>query len=301
VIGIGFALKGEPGLEDVPENYPSTKYPMILSTARQRALGEFLRKHRETIHPADGSRAGERRRRTSGLRREEVAQQARISATWYARLEQGKKVTPSAAALGRIADVLQLTLAERAYLFQVARRVDPKGTASSASATATRAIESCVLSISYPACVIDKYWTLLSWNAALADLLPAWLESSERNVLRFMFLDSSVRSLVNDWEFRARRLVAQFRVEYGKHIDDPKMFDLVHDLCETSDFFRQFWEEQRVLLWEGNEKSFNHPQHGLLTLFQMTFLAAPDPTLKLIILQPYDQASNGHASHGKRS
>lgn len=258
---------------------------------RQRALGDFLRKHRETTHPADDGRAGERRRRTLGLRREEVAQLARISSTWYARLEQGKKVTPSGAVLGRIADVLQLAPAERAYLFQVARRVDSNGAANLVGGPATRAIESCVLAISFPACVIDKYWTLLSWNSALANLLPAWLESSERNVLRFMFLDPGVKALVNDWEFRARRLVAQFRVEYGKYIDDPKMLDLVQGLSESSDLFRQFWEEQLVLLWEGNEKSFNHPQLGLLTFFQTTFLAAPDPTLKLIILQPYSQAA----------
>jgi len=272
---------------------------MILSAARQRALGEFLRKHRETIHPAGDNRAGERRRRTSGLRREEVAQQARISATWYARLEQGKKVTPSAAALGRIADVLQLAPAERTYLFQVARRVDPKGLATLAGAAAAKAIENCVFAISYPACVVDKYWTLLSWNAALADLLPAWLASSERNVLRFMFLDPSVRALVDDWEFRARRLVAQFRVEYGKHIDDPKMLDLVQGLSEASALFRQSWEEQRVLWWEGNEKSFKHPRRGTLTMFQMTFLAAPDPTLKLIILQPQGQAATAPDAAGR--
>jgi len=263
----------------------------MLSAVRQRALGEFLRKHRETIHPADDGRAGERRRRTLGLRREEVAQLARISATWYARLEQGKRVTPSGAALGRIADVLQLGPAERAYLFQVARRVDSNGAANLVGGLATKAIESCVLAISFPAFVIDKYWTLLSWNTALADLLPAWLESSERNVLRFMFRDPSGRLLLNDWEFQARRLVAQFRVEYGKYIDDPKMLDLVQGLSDSSDIFRQFWEEQRVLLWDGNEKSFDHPQRGLLTFFQTTFLAAPDPTLKLIILQPYSQAA----------
>lgn len=288
--------RGGAALDDSQDNNPSTKYPRMLSAVRQRALGEFLRKHRETIRPADDSRAGERRRRTLGLRREEVAQLARISATWYARLEQGKKVTPSGAALGRIADVLQLGPAERAYLFQVARRVDSNGAANMDGGLATKAIESCVLAISFPAFVVDKYWTLLSWNTALADLLPAWLESSERNILRFMFRDPSGRRFLNDWEFQARRLVAQFRVEYGKYIDDPKMLDLVQGLSESSDLFRQFWGEQRVLLWEGNEKSFNHAQRGLLTFFQTTFLAAPDPTLKLIILQPYSQAAVTPAS-----
>ena len=261
---------------------------MIDSGARQRALGEFLRKHRESVTGQwDGKQVGERRRRTSGLRREEVAQMARISSTWYTRLEQGKEVTPSGAALGRIAAVLRLAPAERAYLFQVAGRVDPNGASNFAGELASNAIESSVLSISYPACVLDKYWTPLFWNAEFADLFPLWLKSPEKNVLRYMFLDSSVRTFVVDWEPRARRLVAHFRVEYGRYIDDPKMVDLIQGLSEESDLFQRFWAEQQVLWWEGYEKSFNHPQRGLLKFFQTTFLAAADPTLKLVILRPY--------------
>jgi transcriptional regulator with XRE-family HTH domain len=256
---------------------------------RQRALGEFLRKHRELVtgHTEDKP-AGARRRRTSGLRREEVAEMARISPTWYARLEQGKEVTPSGAALGRIAEVLRLAPAERAYLFQVARRVDPNGVSNLIGEVASKTIEACVLSISYPACVLDKYWTPLFWNAELEDLFPRWLKGPEKNVLRYMFLDPSVKALVGDWEPRARRLLAQFRVEFGRYIDDPKMVDLIEGLSEASDLFQQIWSEQQVLLWDGNEKSFNHPQRGLLTFFQVTFLAAADPTLKLVILRPTD-------------
>src|SRR5580704_13329335 len=128
---------------------------MIHSAVRQRALGEFLRKHRELVtKPTEEKKPGERRRRTSGLRREEVAEMARISPTWYARLEQGKEVTPSGAALGRVAEVLRLAPAERAYLFEVARRVDPNGVSNSIGEVASKTIEACVLSISYPACVI---------------------------------------------------------------------------------------------------------------------------------------------------
>jgi transcriptional regulator with XRE-family HTH domain len=274
-------------LEDSQDDNRGTKYPTIHSAVRQRALGDFLRKHREAVPiAADDKQVGERRRRTSGLRREEVAQLAGISSTWYTRLEQGKQVTPSGAALGRIADVLRLAPAERAYLFEVAQRVDPSGAANFAGELVTDAIESCVLAISYPAGVLDKYWTPLFWNAALAELFPGWLQGSERNLLRYMFLDSSVRDLVIDWEPRARRLLAQFRVEFGKYIDDPKMRELIQGLSEASDPFRQFWDEQQVLWWEGNEKTFNHPQRGMVTFFQTTFLAAPDPTLKLVILKP---------------
>ena len=147
-------------------------------------------------------------------------------------------------------------------------------------------MESCVHAISYPACVLDKYWTPLFWNAKFADLFPAWLKGPETNVLRYMFLDLNVRTLVIDWEHRARRLVAHFRFEFGRYIDDPKMLDLIQRLSEESDLFAQFWEEQQVLWWDGNEKSFHHPQVGLLKFFQTVFVAAVDPTLKLVILRP---------------
>jgi transcriptional regulator with XRE-family HTH domain len=263
---------------------------MIRDAVRQQALGEFLRKHRElSTKPVDDKQAGERRRRTSGLRREEVAQMAGISSTWYARLEQGKMVTPSGAALGRIANVLQLAPAERAYLFQVAGRVDPNGTSNLVNGElVSKAMENCVLSISHPACVLDKYWTPLFWNAKLADLFPLWLRSPEKNVLRYMFLDLSARTFVIDWEPRARRLLAHFRIEFARYIDDPKMLDLVQGLSEESDLFRRFWAEQQVLWWDGNEKDFNHPDWGLLKFVQTTFLAAADPTLKLVILRPSD-------------
>jgi hypothetical protein len=101
-----------------------------------------------------------------------------------------------------------------------------------------------------------------------------------------MFLDANVRTLVVDWEVRARRIVAQFRIDFAKHIDDPKMLDLVAKLSEESDIFLRFWKEQRVMFWDQVENSYNHPRLGLLQFQQSTFLAAPDATLKLVILKP---------------
>lgn len=268
---------------------------MIHSAARQRALGEFLRKHREQVaKPAGDKQVGERKRRTLGLRREEVAEMAGISSTWYTRLEQGKEVTPSSAALGRIADVLQLAPAERAYLFELARRVDPIDASNFADELVGKTIESCVHSISYPAFVLDKYWTPLFWNADLADLFPQWVKGPEKNLLRYMFLDRSVRTLVIDWEPRAYRLLAQFRLDFGKYIDDPKMSDLVRKLSEESDLFQRLWQEQRVLSSDGIEKSYNHPQRGLLKFHQTTFVAAADSALKLIILKPCSENAITH-------
>jgi transcriptional regulator with XRE-family HTH domain len=260
---------------------------MIHSVAKQLALGEFLRKHREmAIEPAPGQEAAGRKRRTPGLRREEVARMAEISATWYTRLEQGREVTPSGAALSRIADVLRLAPAERAYLFHMAGRVDPSDASNFEDELVRSTVESCIASISLPAYVLDKYWTPLFWNTELANIFSFWLNGPEINLLRHMFLDPNARTFVVDWELRARHLLAQFRVDFGNHIGDPRMIELVNGLSEESDFFRHAWKDQRVLFRDGNEKSYNHPRLGLLKFAQTTFLAAAEPSLKLVILTP---------------
>ncbi|MGO9356236.1 MAG: helix-turn-helix transcriptional regulator [Xanthobacteraceae bacterium] len=269
------------------DDYRDTNYPTIRAAVRQRALGEFLRRHRELVVEQAGTKqADERKRRTSGLRREEVAQMAGISSAWYTRLEQGKEVTPSSAALGRIAEALRLVPAERAYLFLLAGRIDPNDALSFTDKPASKTIESCVLSISYPAVVFDKYWTPLFWNVEFENLFSSWLKGSEANLLRYVFLDLNAKTFVVDWEAQARRLLAEFRADFGKHIDDPKMLELVRGLSEESELFRRVWKDQRVLFREGIKKSFNHPQSGLRSYCFTTFFAAADPALKLVILKP---------------
>jgi transcriptional regulator with XRE-family HTH domain len=264
-----------------------TKYPMIKSLLRQQTLGEFLRKHRELISEPNGETpAVGRRRRTQGLRREEVAQMAGISVTWYSRLEQGKEIAPSGDLLGRIANVLQLVPAERAYLFQLAARVDINEVSNLEDELVIGAIKSCLSSISSPAYMLDKYWTPLFWNTGFESLFSLWLNGPEINLLRHMFLDPNARTFVVDWELHARHLLAQFRIDFGKHIDDPKMFELVRGLHEESDFFRSVWKDQRALLRDEDEEAYNHPRFGLLKFSQTTFLAVANSTLKLVILTP---------------
>jgi transcriptional regulator with XRE-family HTH domain len=260
---------------------------MIKSLLRQQTLGEFLRKHRElTGEPTDGKQAVGRRRRTQGLRREEVAQMAGISVTWYSRLEQGREIAPSGDLLDRIANVLRLVPAERAYLFQLAARVDTNGVSNLEDELVVSAIKSCMSSISSPAYMLDKYWTPLFWNAAFESLFSLWLKGPELNLLRHMFLDPNARTFVVDWELHARHLLAQFRIDFGKHIDDPKMLELVRGLHEESDFFQSVWKDQQALLRDEDEETYNHPRFGLLRFSQTTFLAVANPTLKLVILTP---------------
>ena len=261
---------------------------MILSSSRQRELGGFLRKHRELLKSTETRNyPGKRPRRTPGLRREEVSQMAGISVSWYARLEQGEETaSPSSDALERIAGVLKLAPAERNYLFLLAGRVDPNRAAEFENRLIIGTIENFVHSISSPAYLLDKYWTPLLWNAKASRFFSLWLEGPEPNLLRHMFLDPKAHSFVVDWEMRARRLVGQFRNDFANNVDDPKMLDLVRDLSEGSGLFRSAWTDQRVLFRDGDEKSYNHPQFGLLNFFQTTFLVAAEPSLKLVVATP---------------
>jgi transcriptional regulator with XRE-family HTH domain len=210
---------------------------------------------------------------------------AGISPSWYARLEQGEEVSPSSAALGRISEVLRLVPAERAYLFHLAGRVDSDGS-NFEDEFVFRTIQRSISAISYPAYVLDKYWTPLFWNAELAKLFNIWLEGPEKNLLRHMFVDPKARTFVVDWEIRARQLLAQFRVDFGHNLADPKMLELVEGLSKDSDFFHRVWTDQQVLFRDGKEKSYNHPLLGRLQFSQVTFLAAAEPGLKLVILAP---------------
>ena len=261
---------------------------MVQTALRHRELGDFLRKHRELLAPVETRRfPGKRRRRTPGLRREEVAQIAGISVSWYARLEQGEETAaPSSDALERIATVLRLAPAERNYLFLLAGRVDPNRAADFENRLVVSTIENFVASLSSPAYLLDKYWTPLLWNTEAIRLFSPWLQGPETNLLRHVFLDPTARTFVVDWEFRARQLVAQFRNDFANNVDDPKMLELVRELSDGSDLFRSAWTDQRVLFRDGDAKSYTHPQFGLLKFFQTTFLVAAEPNLKLVVATP---------------
>ena len=159
---------------------------------RRRALGDFLQAHRARLNPAALGFAGGTRRRTPGLRREEIAQLAGLSVTWYTWIEQGREVSVSPAALARLAKTLQLSPAERIYLFDLAGKRDPAARAETPS-EAPAALAAAVRSIAVPAYVLDRHWNALAWNAPASRLFIGWLDqpkekTRDRNLLRFIFL-----------------------------------------------------------------------------------------------------------------
>jgi transcriptional regulator with XRE-family HTH domain len=280
---------------------------MIAETlaAQRRALGEFLRARRARLTPAMVGLEPGLRRRTPGLRREEVAQLGALSPTWYSWIEQGREVSVSPAALARLARALRLSAAERAYLFELAAKRDPDSPAATDQDEMPPAVASAVDAIAVPAYVLDRTWTARAWNAAAARLFVGWLDrrdaGEQRNLLRFIFATPAARSFIADWEERARRVLAEFRADHGRHLDDPTLAALVDELRRTSAFFDRVWREQGVTGREGGERRFNHPTDGPLRYEQVTFTLASRPDFKLVVLTPAAAAPGPDRRRGRAS
>lgn len=246
-------------------------------------LGAFVRAHRERMTP-DHSGG---RRRTPGLRREELAIRAGIGATWCTWIEQGRDINASPDALSRLADALSLTAPERAYLFELAGRRDPRLPAIEPVPEAPASVRALVDIVPHPAYGLDRSWNLCCWNAAAARLFGNWLAGDgHKNLLRYMVLEPAARALVPDWEDRATRLLAEFRADYGRSINDPRTRDLVEQLRQGSTVFATAWDSQAVVAREGGRRTFHHPEDGLLIFDQHTFIPADRPDYKAVLLIP---------------
>ncbi|ACL55292.1 helix-turn-helix domain-containing protein [Methylobacterium nodulans] len=269
----------------------------MLGPDQRRDLGAFVRSHRERLRPDLPTG----RRRTPGLRREELAARAGISATWCAWIEQGRDVQVSAQALDRLAAALALTRAERAYLFELAGRRDPQAARPEPVADAPASLRDAVAALDHPAYGLDRLWNACCWNAAAARLFRGWLDGEgERNLLRFVFLDPAARRLIPAWEERARRVIAEFRADYGHSRADPRARALVEELRRASPRFAAIWDEQDVRDRTGGLRRFLHPEDGPVAYIQHSFAATDRPDYKLILLVPVGRDDTGARSGENR-
>jgi transcriptional regulator with XRE-family HTH domain len=260
---------------------------------RRKELGEFLRVLRQRCAPeAHGFPVGSRRR-TPGLRREEVAQLAGISPTWYTWIEQGRDVQVSHEVLERLSQALHLTASERSYLFDMAGRSEPQETGhANENDRASNALLELLDEFRMPAYILGGYWDMLGWNAPAAALFSGWLDQTTPdalpppNLLRFVFLAPQARQLVVDWESRARRICAEFRADSRSRLDDPDLQRLIGELQQGSPEFDRYWKQHDVLERQGGERSFRHPQQGLISYRQFTLSPVGQEYLKLVVLKP---------------
>lgn len=253
----------------------------------ENRLGVFLKNRRAKLDPAVFG-FGAARRRTPGLRREEVALRADVSATWYTWLEQGRGGAPSADVLDRLAAALRLTPPEREHLFLLAlhrppvqRYQAPEGV----SPQLQRVLDSMEFS---PAFVKTSAWDIIAWNRAAAIVLTDYskLAPEQRNVLRLLFCHSHSRMKTAHWKHHARLAVATFRLETARFGASESAKALVEELSQFSPEFVSLWRDNDVSTYGEGVKHLEHPIHGPLTLEYSTFAVNDHPDLGLVIFAP---------------
>ncbi len=234
---------------------------------RRRELAAFLRSRRERIAPQQVGLPPANRRRTPGLRREEVATLAGVGVTWYTWLEQGRDINASQQVLDAVARTLLLDAHERAHLFTLA------GTADDSAAAECRSLPPTVQVLlerldPYPACVRNPRFDILAYNHTYGQLFGdlGALPFGERNSLWLLFTDPARRAAIVDWDDTARRMVAEYRAAMAEHVAEPTWKCLVTRISAVSKEFAELWDRHDVAAPENRTKRFLHPRAGLLSL-----------------------------------
>ena len=262
---------------------------------RRAELASFLRTRRERITPEQAGLPPGSRRRTPGLRREEVAQLSGVGVTWYTWLEQGRPINASPQVLGAIARTLLLDQAEREHLFHLA---DLPDAAAEASPTGCEKVlpevqEIIDTLVPLPASVINERFDLLAWNAPYAALWPGVTGAvpGERNILWQCFTyPDCCHPYVNRHE-QVARLVAQLRGAYGRHVGEPAWTGFVRRLQAVSPQFAQLWDEHDVASQTSYLKIFRHPAYPRLTLTTTSLAVQAVPGTRVVVYRPADEVT----------
>ena len=258
-----------------------------MSVTNENLLGSYLKDRRTKLDPAAFGLSAARRR-TPGLRREEVAQRAYISPTWYTWLEQGRGGAPSAEVLNRIARALMLTEVEREHLFLLGLGRPPEVRYRKDEGVTPRLQR--VLDALEPSAALIRtaIWDVVAWNRAATVMLTDYgsLPPQQRNILRFIFLDPRVRAAQHDWESVARLVVGAFRVDAARAGAAAEVEPLVDELCRLSPEFKAMWRDNDVRSHGEGVKRIRHPILGLLAFEYSAFAVDGRPDLNMVVYNP---------------
>jgi transcriptional regulator with XRE-family HTH domain len=252
-------------------------------TGQPNLLGDHLRARRELLTPEQAGLPVGGPRRVPGLRREEVAMLAGISADYYLRLEQGRDRHPSRQVLESLARVLQLDEDTTAYLIGLAE-ARPVRRRRRRKETVPPGTVKFLAALSLPAFVEGRYLDVLAANPLAAAISPRLVAGANR--LRDVFLDPAERALFPDWDLATRGLVAGFRQSVGTETDDPRFIELVGELSLASPRFRELWARHDVANRRGATVRFDHPLVGELVLNREKLLLSEAPGLVLAVYHP---------------
>lgn len=259
---------------------------------RRGELSAYLRSRRERIAPEQVGVTHSGRRRTPGLRREEVAQLAGVGVTWYTWLEQGRDIKVSDQVLEAIARTLMLDRDERAHLFTLAGWVD-QDVARECAAVSPQMHATLANFAPYPACVQNAKYDLLAYNRTYARLIGDLdaLPVEQRNCMWLLFTDPAWRKAVVGWDDAAARMTANLRGLMADYVGEPSWKSFVSRLRAASPEFAEVWARHDVGAIENKEKRFRHPQVGLLRLDVTNTWLAPRPGSRLLLYTPADAAT----------
>jgi transcriptional regulator with XRE-family HTH domain len=255
------------------------------------SLGTYLKDRRAKLDPTTFG-FPLKRRRTPGLRREEVAQRANVSATWYTWLEQGRGGAPSADVLDRIARAMMLTDVEREHLFLLGLGRPPEARYQEPDGISPR-LQRLLDTLEYsPAFIRTATWDIIAWNKAAAVVLTDYstLPDGQRNVLRLIFRDSRVRAAQPNWQSVARYVVASFRADVARAGAARNVQSLVDELCATSAEFAAMWRDNDVQGHGDGSKVLHHPIAGPLSMEFSGFAVDGRPDLNMVIYNPATSA-----------
>jgi transcriptional regulator with XRE-family HTH domain len=261
------------------------------SAVRRAELADFLRARRAALRPEDVGLAGGGRRRTPGLRREELAQLSGVGTTWYTWLEQGRDVRASLSVLESLARALRLTPAERTHLMLLGRGEDGPPPALEPERVSP-ALRGLIKGLGpNPAYLLGRRWDFLCWNAAGGAVFGELgrMPSAMRNQVWLTFMHPAWRDLFPHWEEDARRIVGKFRADYAGHGQgDPCFEGLLERLMAGSSEFREFWARHEVLGTGEGRKILSHPEVGCLRFEHAVFRHAETPEQRLVLYSPHD-------------
>jgi transcriptional regulator with XRE-family HTH domain len=262
----------------------------MLSEERRREIADFLKTRRMRRQPEELGLPRGRRRRTPGLRREEVAAAAGVSAEWYTWLEQARDVRPSAQVLTRIGAALRLEPNETRHLLTLGGYAVPaSGSDLPRSVSVSLRLQRLIDQMDFgPAWVFGERWDIVAWNRAASvihgDL--AGLQGIERNALYQLFLGDRMRSMLVDWDTHGRMCVAKLRATYASRVDDPWFNELVTLLRTRSEQFEAWWNQNDIETSQEGVKHYEHPQAGRL-VFDYSVLDVLDERMSSLRLVAY--------------
>jgi transcriptional regulator with XRE-family HTH domain len=271
------------------------------SDQRRRELAAFLRSRRERLRPEQVGLPPSRRRRTPGLRREEVAQLAGVGVTWYTWLEQARQINASPQVLDAIARTLQFDSYEHAHLFTLAglSTTSIEHECGALSPVAQLVVDQME---PFPAIILNARWDLLAYNRVQATFLPELddIPIEDRNCLWQAFTNPRWKSMMVDWEESVAIMVAEYRAAMAEHIDDPAWQSLVNRLREAAPEFNAFWARHDVGA-DNYTKRLLHPTAGLMRLNYTNLWLDHRPRARIVVFSPADDETRERLEEIHRS